>query len=471
MLVAQLAVISLASAYVSRVHGRVRACSPTMAVPDAALSGISMERQLGELKLSEIETAFPDRDAILSGQVVQASMAPEQVTVGLFYGQLTGGSMAGTRVLVKCYSSDENNRLAAARAALAGPDSVRAQLESLLSSPGGLSEGISLAETIAENEFAAHTRVQATAEDIEKRGVCRMLGMRRPTYTPGEDAVVLAAFPWRGEAVRMALPTQLPPTLRSWADQRGAGETPGAKLWDKSVPQQALQSRGRFLQSVLRGALTGLSTLHGAGLLHQGLSPSAVMISSSDDRNGEKVRGTLCELGFCRDAPSLSLAHRAGPDGDELPQYAGLADPLGTGLLDRACMGTRRPGDPAERASFGRADDIREFGMLMLECFILGNAPPDAPLTPLQLRSLCDGPFAQVCDGMRTDGVDVGALRDYLAAEARLQVGDVGGVDVLDLNDRSGWQLVGSLLSGEWEDRPTAEEALQHAFWEARIFI
>ena len=446
-----------------------------MTAPDASLSGISMERQLGELTISEIETAFPDREAVLSGSAVTARMLPEQVRVGLFYGQLTRGAMAGTRVLVKAYSSDRNNELAAARAASASPDSIRERLESLVDpSASRVASGMSMAEAIAENEFAAHCRVQASA-DVERRGLCRMLGRLRPqddrSFTPGEDAVLLAAFPWRGEAVRMALPTRLPPTLRSWADQRAAGETPGAKLWDKSVPQQALQARGRFLQSVLRGALTGLATLHGAGLLHQGLSPSAVVLSTEDDREGDKAKGTLSELGFCRDAASLALAYRAGPDGDELPDFAGLADPLGSGLLDRACMKTRRPGDPAERARFGRADDVREFGMLMLEAFVLGNAPADSPLTPLQLRSLCDGAFAQVLDGMRTDGVDVDALRDYLSAEAGLAVGGVSGADVLGLNGGSGWSLLGSMLSGEWEDRPSAEEALEHAFWEARIFI
>jgi hypothetical protein len=48
------------------------------------------------------------------------------------------------------------------------------------------------------------------------------------------------AFPWRGEQVRMALPTSLPPTLGSWAAARAAGTTEGAK-YDASVPRQGLQ--------------------------------------------------------------------------------------------------------------------------------------------------------------------------------------------------------------------------------------
>lgn len=458
-------------------------------VPDASLSGISMERQLGELSIGAIESSFPDREAILQGATVQASKLPEQARVGLFYGQLTKGSAAGTRCFVKSYSSQQNNELAAARATASDGDAaaearMRSRLEALVSTPEApskLAEGTSLAEAIAENEFAAHLRVQGAnpKEDVEKLGVLRMLGRMKPgEYMPGEDAVLLSVFPWKGEGVRMALPTRLPPTLASWAQARAKGETPGAKLWDASVPQQALQQRGRFLRSALRGALTGLSTLHAAGLVHQGLSPNAVLISLEDDREGEKVKGTLCELGFCRDAASLALAYRAGPDGNELPQYESLEDPLGTGLLERACMKCVRPGDPSQRAAFGRADDMREFGMLMLEMMVLGNAPQQAdgdappPMDALKLRSLCDGAFAATSDGMRTDGVDIDGLRDYLQAEGSLlQTGGVGGADVLDLNEGSGWQLLKAMLAAEWEDRPTAEEALASKFWSMKLFI
>jgi serine/threonine protein kinase len=324
-----------------------------------------------------------------------------------------------------------------------------------------------LAEAIAENEFAAHRRVQAAVGgDVERLGLLRMLG------TQSDEGVILSVFPWRGEQVRMALPTQLPPTLGSWAQKRARGETEGARLWDRSVPQRACQQRGRFLRSALRGALVGLSTLHASGLLHQSLSPAAVLLSSEDDREGGTVRGTLSELGFCRDAPSLSAAYRTSDEGEELAMYEGRSDPLGSGLLERAVLKTRRPGDPTERAAFGRADDVREFGVLCLEAFILGNAPPDAPLSPSKLRALCDGPFAASDEfGGRTDGVDVQGLRGYLDAEPGLRLGGVGGVDVLDVSGGSGWELLAAMLSAEWEHRPSAEEALQHRFWEATLVI
>ena len=59
-----------------------------------------------------------------------------------------------------------------------------------------------------------------------------------------------------------------------------------------------------------------------------------------------------------------------------------------------------------------------------------------------------------------------------LAAEARppLLIG-VGGVDVLDANDGGGWDLLVALLRPEWQQRPTAEEALRHRWWNEDLFI
>ena len=71
------------------------------------------------------------------------------------------------------------------------------------------------------------------------------------------------------------------------------------------------------------------------------------------------------------------------------------------------------------RACYGRADDMREFGILLLSSMLLPNAPPGA-MDLLKLRTLTDGPFAAVDDeGMLTDGVDVAALREFLAAGTR----------------------------------------------------
>ena len=485
---------------------RRRSLPPRLSMPDE-LSGVSMQRQLGELTFSEMESTSRSPEDVLRGSTSPTSLSAEQVNIGLYYGQLTSGSASGTRVLVKCFSSERNNALASARAAaksgggggggksaearmrerleasLGGArgedvpsggsgggdddpvaDPARRSLESLLSA-----DGTSLAEALAENEYAAHCRVQARGGDLEKSGLLPMLGRLRPTFKPGEEALILHVFPWRGEQVRMALPTRLPHTLASWLLARSRGETDGAKMWDKSVPLRACQQRSKFVREALRGALVGLATLHGAGLLHQSLSPSAVLLSSDDDRKGEAVRATLTQLGFCRDAASLALAYRAGPDGDELPSFRDSSDPLDVGLLQRALKRSLGEDDADERARYGRAEDMREFGMLALQCFVLGNAPPASELTELKLRSLCDGAFAGRSGGSATDGVDVDGLRDYLDAEDGLRLGAVGGVDALDAADRSGWDLLKALLAAEWEERPTAEAALRHPFWSAPI--
>merc|ERR1712087_68655 len=128
------------------------------------------------------------------------------------------------------------------------------------------------------------------------------------------------------------------------------------------------------------------------------------------------------------------------------------------------------------RARYGRADDMREFGLLLLSTMLLPNAPPESTLSLLQLRSLTDGSFAASDeDGMKTDGVDVPALRAFLDADSELRTNGVGGVEMLDAGSKgkggSGWDLLGMLLAAEWEDRPSATEALQHPFWSAEMLL
>ena len=167
----------------------------------------------------------------------------------------------------------------------------------------------------------------------------------------------------------------------------------------------------------------------------------------------------------------MELAFRVGPDGEPLAAFAGVRDPLDSGLAERAVLNTLRPGDADERARYGVADDMREFGMLALTLLIVPSAQPGAT-SALRLRALCEGAFrASDEDGMPTDGVDARGLRNFLDSEPELRIGGVGGVDVLDANGGEGWDLLGRLLHPEWEMRPTASEALQHPFWTKELFI
>ena len=180
--------------------------------------------------------------------------------------------------------------------------------------------------------------------------------------------------------------------------------------------------------------------------------------------------------------PPDRLACRANAQGDELPQFEGTLDLLESGLRERAALSMLRPADPDERAAFGKSDDVREFGFLLLQMLVLPSsqagtgAHDDALsadcLTALRLRSLCDGPFMlRDIDGDPTDGVDIAALRDYLDADETLRVGGAGGVDVLDAVDGAGWDLLSKLLAGPWQERPSAAEALEHPFWRAALWL
>ena len=493
---------------------RPRCAPPRLQLPIEPLNGIDLERQLGELTFSELTAAkLPDAETVMRGGAPGASLGPEQVKVGLFYGQLTRGEAAGTRVLVKVYSAEDNNALAAA-ASNSDIERVREQLEAAIgggsSSGGSQMPSTSLAEALAFNEWAAHCRVQGSlaatgvlSDDAEKRGLSRLIGRLQSDGSRDEPARILHAFPWRGEQVRMALPTRLPPTLGGWAQLRRRGETSSSQLWDGSVPRRAAQARSRFVRGALRGALNGLASLHAAGLVHQSLSPSVILLSSDDDRKmeaGDSLKSWLTELAFCRDARSLALAYRTGPDGDELPSFDGVADPLEIGLLERAVRRTVRPGDPEERAAFARADEMREFGLLMLEAFVLFNAPSKgsaasgddaatagadtSAMTSLRLRTLCDATFVLADeDGYKSDGVDIPALRAYLEAEDSLRTGGVGGVEMLEKAGKpgtdpalagagtSGWDLLAWMMRPNWQDRPSAADALKHPFWSCPMFF
>ena len=322
-----------------RVHPRARGPHLRLEAPIDGLKGIDMQRRLGELTFAEISSSAGDAAAGISAR---ATVGPGAAVVGLFYGTLTRGDAAGTRVLIKAYSSAENNALAVARAESAATPSAESRTRERLEA-SMTSDGTSLAEALAENEYAAHARVQATCPDMEKAGLCRLLGRLCPDYRQSETKYILHVFPWRGQPARLAMPTTLPPTLQSWARARERGLTEAQRTW-KGVPLRACQQRGRFVRQAMLGALRGLSTLHSAGLIHQALSPSSVAIGTEDDRTGEKApAGRLTELGFCRDARSLSLAYLRGAEGDELPELAVGSDPLDSGLLERAVLNMVRP--------------------------------------------------------------------------------------------------------------------------------
>ena len=433
--------------------------------PSRSLLGVDSQRVLSTLRYGVVTTSDPDPEALLSGRAA-AELGREEVTVSLAFGQLTRGDAAGTRVLIKEYRADQTPQTPTeiARAQLEGslggaPPGGLDQLEALFASDGR--SAASIAAAMAENEFAAHLRLQPPGGSDEAYGyrgkLSKLLGQESP-----EPGTIRMVFPWYGEVTRMALPTRTPPTLATWLDLHARGETLSAKV-EANIPGRTCQLRGEYARGALSTALLGLTRLHEAALTHGSLGASAVLVSSEDDRKGASGgKGRLLDLAFARDLRSLEPASRVGGDGALLPLLADRPDPLATDLRERAA----RAG-AAEEGAFGTADDMRAFGVLLLQAMVEPNAERGAfPLA--RLLQLIDGPFAASSRASADGAVDVDGLRDYLAADEACRRGGYGGVELLDSAGGAGWSLVASLL-GPYAERPSAAAALGHPFWSAGL--
>mmetsp|Transcript_6636 Transcript_6636/g.16691 ORF Transcript_6636/g.16691 Transcript_6636/m.16691 type:complete len:425 (+) Transcript_6636:93-1367(+) len=368
-------------------------------------------------------------------------------------------------------------RGAARRRKAAARRQPAARLEALLASGAPACT----AELVAENEFAAHVRLEARAEPRRLAQLSRCLGRAKVAAFATQPASILLAFAWTGEQVRMAMPQRPPPTLASWMALRAAGATAGA-FSDRSVPVIAARDRVKFIRQVLFDALKGLAVLHEVGLVHCAIGREVVGISTEDDR--QPVKGRLEQLAFARDSETLVLACRARDQVDDLDR----PDLLDIGLRERAekCVKAEADGDSSllngpSLSDFAFADDMRAFGALMLESLIVPCAPPGA-ITTSALAALCDGAYrgTGMIDRDGTTGsdistsaivtmdgrVDIAALRAYLMEDDGLRIGGVGGADMLDAT--GGWDLLAQLL-GPWQARPSAASALKHPFWERKV--
>jgi hypothetical protein len=172
--------------------------------------GMAPQRQLGELTFSEVTSFERDAEAVVRGASAM-DVGPEQAVVGLFYGELTSGDSRGARVLIKAYSSEANNALAAAAE---GADRMRSRLESALGSSDDTEQrgaleaafdgrgSISVAEALAMNEYTSHCRVQAAgllsggaSGDVERRGLLPMIGRIVPkAMNDGEPRVICTSM-------------------------------------------------------------------------------------------------------------------------------------------------------------------------------------------------------------------------------------------------------------------------------------
>ena len=171
----------------------LRAGPPRMVLPADNIGGMDLQRQLGELKFSEVTSVARDAEAVLSGAAPSTNVGPQQVSVELHYGELTAMDVRGTRVLIKRYSAAANSAFSVPQLTN-DADKARAALEAALAGRGGTS----VAEALAQNEYASHVRVQAFAKgDVDKCGLLRLLGRQLPDPMRDRDdpAILYAHAP------------------------------------------------------------------------------------------------------------------------------------------------------------------------------------------------------------------------------------------------------------------------------------
>ena len=80
-----------------------RASPPCMCMP-REIRGIDCQRKLAGLSFRVVTSVSATPESVLAGEVRAPDAGEEEVTIDLYYGQLTSGEAAGTRVIIKCYS-------------------------------------------------------------------------------------------------------------------------------------------------------------------------------------------------------------------------------------------------------------------------------------------------------------------------------------------------------------------------------
>ena len=101
----------LASVLLTALHAPWRCAPPRANIPVDNIGGMDLQRQLGQLSFSEVTSFGRSPEDVLSGKAAQTTAGSEQVSVGLYYGELSSINVRGTRVLVKRYGSEDNREL------------------------------------------------------------------------------------------------------------------------------------------------------------------------------------------------------------------------------------------------------------------------------------------------------------------------------------------------------------------------
>ena len=253
-----------------------------------------------------------------------------------------------------------------------------------------------------------------------------------------------------------------------------------SKWW---LNARASTDRQNMLREMLRQTLEGIAFTHDAGVGHRDVKPGNLLVAFGDDDSSgsKKFRLRLADFGSAVDEHSLTSLY--GPEGpsaaQQTPEYA---PPECIGMDTFFPKKTEHDAPLKNKNAMERyaAYDVWSVGVLALEVLCLGTpkvfasvdgrtraavarrlqgASEETKEVALRLRAmleLCVVPQRSEIAGLLSWQCTEDALFE------RLKTRDPTG---LGLHSRWALRLIRRLLSWDPHDRPSAEKALQHAYF------
>lgn len=334
--------------------------------------------------------------------------------IRLYSGRVSRGPRMGTRVIFKAY-------------------------------PGRLTGGVE-ADVMAANELSTHAFLQ----DVPDEDICPNLQILLGGFQTrtGEQWLVLR------DDGRITAANYAKAASEATTEGRAVGEW---EFWDRFDRSQPIKRRQIFIIKLLRGAFTGLSYLHSRDRLHQSLGPASIILNTIEERDVRYLVPRLRDLAFAVDISDRAIfgakdlgfssirTSSSVSSGDISLETA--AEAQSEGLWRRAVSSGAFT--PLEKKAFGISDDIYAAGLLLAYMAFI----------PLCEKGSIDGPSLQRLLES-TFQLDIQAVREYCQADDRWSE----AVNFLDLDDRSGWELLQAMLNPDFRQRPTAQAVLSHRF-------
>ncbi|CAI5464554.1 unnamed protein product [Closterium sp. Yama58-4] len=331
------------------------------------------------------------------------------VQIRMYRGRMvTPGERLGTRVLLKAYPGRE----AAAKAV-----DVDAMAANELVTHVALQEAQDEAQ---DDEVDVSRNVLVLLGGFETSSGEKWLVMRDDGYITAADYAKAAS--------------------EATAEARAVGDF---EVWDRFDPAKPLFRREIFIRKLLRGFLQGLSYMHSKGRLHQSIGPASIVLNTTNEMDVRYLVPRLRDFAFAIDISNPSvLSAGVGTAFDAV-------DEVKDSLWRRAAAAGAK--SFLERRSFGLADDIYAAGLLVAYMAFVPLCAPGAIDGP-SLQRLLETTFS----------LNIPAAREYCSADDRW----TNAVAFLDRRDGAGWEVLQAMLSPDYRQRPSADSALQHRFFD-----